>query len=71
MKHPDFEARIQALKAIANFAVDFKCYLTEPGLVDQLLKEISTPAETEQQATLVKCAAFALKNLSFGCGTKH
>jgi hypothetical protein len=71
MLHPDPEARIQALKAIANFAVDFKAYLTEPGLVDQLLTEISKPADTELQATLIKCAAFTLKNLSFGCGTKH
>jgi len=67
----DVEVRVQAVKVIANFGVDFKNFLTIPGLVDQLIADIRLPADTAHTASLKKCAAFALKNLSFGCGSKH
>lgn len=67
----DVNMRILAAKVIANFGVDFKSYLSIPGLADQLIADIQQPADSQPLATLKKCAAFALKNLSFNCGSKY
>lgn len=62
----DLELQLQAVKTIANFAVDFKSFLAIEGLVAKLLMIIQTPMESERFG-LKACSVFALKNLSFSC----
>ena len=62
----DDTVRLQALKTIANFGVDFKTFLGIQGLVDSLIQNLH-----HDDDELKLCAAFALKNLGFACNPKQ
>lgn len=59
--------KLQAVKTIANFGVDFKFFLSVQGLIERLIYDMLHNDADEMKM----CAAFALKNLGFGCNSKQ
>lgn len=59
--------KLQALKTIANFGLDFKSFLSVKGLLERLTQDMLQ----SDMDDIKMCAAFALKNLGFGCNPKE